>query len=61
MAAVDEVGVCALVFEFLSKKDKSLAHLFQQKTKAVSSAFPHHPTSLPRVVDDATAWVCFFQ
>lgn len=41
MASVDEVGVCALVFDYLSKKDKSLAHLFQQKTKAVRT-LPRH-------------------
>lgn len=35
MATADEVGVCALIYDFLTKKDKSLAHVFQQKTKAV--------------------------
>ena len=35
MAAVDDDRVCALVYDFLSKKDKNLALLFQKKTRAV--------------------------
>lgn len=36
MAAGEEVGVAALVYDYLLKKDTSLAYIFQKKTKAVS-------------------------
>lgn len=39
MATVDEKGIAALVYDFLLKKDASLAQVFQKKTKAVSRIF----------------------
>lgn len=35
MASVVELSVSALVYEYLLKKDASLAKVFQKKTKAV--------------------------
>ena len=35
MASVEESSVSALVYEYLLKKDASLAKVFQKKTKAV--------------------------
>lgn len=35
MASADELNVSALVYDYLLKKDASLAKVFQKKTKAV--------------------------
>lgn len=36
MASGDETVVAALIYDYLLKKDTSLAQIFQKKTKAVS-------------------------
>jgi hypothetical protein len=36
MATGDESVVAALIYDYLQKKDTSLAQIFQKKTKAVS-------------------------
>lgn len=36
MAAMDDLFICGLVYDYLEKKDQSLAKVFKKKTKAVS-------------------------
>lgn len=40
MDTSDDSALLSLVYDFLLKKDATIAQVFQKKTKAVSSVFP---------------------
>lgn len=46
MDSSEEIGVSALIYDFLLKKDASLAKVFQKKTHAVSKDVGYDATAI---------------